>query len=135
MIGDDRGSLIALEANRLIPFDIQRVYYIYSTKINVERGFHAHRELQQIAIAVNGACTMLLDDGSEKKEIKLNSCAQALYIGPGIWRVMREFTADCVLLVMASHYYDEKDYIRDYNEFLNWVKDKKNEEVDFDRGW
>ncbi len=127
VIGDERGSLISLESKRNIPFEIQRVYYIYNTKEGVDRGFHAHRELQQVAVAVSGACTMVLDNGVEKTEVKLNDRTKGLYIGPGIWRVMQDFTEDCVLLVFASHYYDEKDYIRDYSEFVEWIADKRDE--------
>jgi dTDP-4-dehydrorhamnose 3,5-epimerase-like enzyme len=120
-IGDARGCLISLEARHTIPFDIQRVYYIFDTKQGVDRGFHAHRELQQVAVAVKGACTMVLDDGASTSVIRLDDCTKGLYIGPGIWRVMKDFTEDCVLVVFASHYYDESDYIRDYSQFIAWI--------------
>ena len=117
--GDERGSLIALEENKNIPFEIKRIYYIFDTKKGVVRGKHAHKDLQQIVIAVNGSCKFLLDDGKERiRDIMLNSPQKGLYIGNMIWREMYDFSEDCVLLVIANKYYDEKDYIRDYEEFL-----------------
>ena len=120
--GDDRGSLIAIEEGYNAPFDIKRVYYIFDTKQGVERGFHAHRNLKQIAIAVKGSCTFVLDDGYVKKEINLCNPNQGLFIEGLAWREMKDFSEDCVLMVIASEHYDENDYIRDYNEFLKEVK-------------
>ena len=117
-LGDERGSLIAIEEGYNAPFDIKRVYYIFDTKQDVERGFHAHIDLKQIAIAVKGACTFVLDDGKEREEIRLNNPNQGLYIEGLIWREMKDFTPDCVLVVIASEHYDETDYIRDYSEFI-----------------
>jgi len=88
----------------------------------VERGFHAHKDLQQIAIAVTGSCEIILDDGEEQKSVLLDNSTKGLYIGPGFWRVMCNFTPDCVLLVLADQHYDESDYIRSYDEFLKWKK-------------
>ena len=119
--GDDRGSLISLEANQTIPFDIRRVYYIFDTKLGIRRGLHAHRNLQQVLIAVNGSCKVLLDDGLKKAEILLNSANQGLLVKKMIWREMFDFSEDCVLLVLASDFYDEKDYIRSYDEFLKLI--------------
>ncbi len=122
-IGDERGSLIALESNINIPFDIKRVYYIFDTKNGVRRGFHAHKNLQQVLIAVAGSCKILLDDGkSNKQELLLNSPNQGLLIDSLLWREMFDFSTDCVLLVLASDYYNEDDYIRNYNDFLEYVK-------------
>lgn len=121
-LGDERGSLIALEENYNAPFDIKRVYYIFDTKINVTRGYHAHKDLKQLAIVVKGSCTFILDDGKERKEINLNSPTKGLLIEGLIWREMKDFTKDCVLLVLASEHYDENDYIRDYTDFLREVK-------------
>jgi dTDP-4-dehydrorhamnose 3,5-epimerase-like enzyme len=118
LLGDERGSLIAVEGNRNLPFDIARVYYIFGTKEGVERGFHAHKTLKQVAVAVRGACTMMLDNGQEKIEIELNDPAQSVYIAPMIWHEMKNFTEDCVLLVFADQVYDEGDYIRHYKDFL-----------------
>jgi len=120
-LGDDRGSLIAIEEGYNAPFDIKRVYYIFDTKKGVERGFHAHINLKQIAIAVKGSCTFVIDDGIKKEEIKLNSPNQGLLIEGLIWREMKDFSEDCVLLVIASEHYDESDYIRDYDAFLNEI--------------
>ena len=122
MMGDERGSLVAVETQQDLPFELKRVYYIFGTKEGVERGFHAHKNLQQVAVAVRGSCTMVLDDGHEKLEILLNDPTQGLYIGSMIWRVMKNFTEDCVLLVFADQHYSESDYIRSYSDFLNTIK-------------
>lgn len=118
IMGDDRGSLIALEENHNTPFDIKRVYYIFGTTAGVRRGFHAHRDLKQIAICVSGSCTFHLDDGKEKRDFLLESPNQGLLIEGLIWREMYNFSPDCILLVVASEYYDENDYIRSYDDFL-----------------
>ena len=115
---DGRGDLIALEQNGNIPFDIKRVYYIYGTPKNVRRGFHAHKNLKQVAVCLKGACTFLLDDGKTKRNVRLNSPSTGLYIGSFIWREMFDFTEDCVLLVLASDKYNENDYIRSYKDFI-----------------
>lgn len=118
--GDERGQLIALEENKNIPFPIKRVYFMYDTQKDVHRGLHAHKKLQQVLFCVSGACTIRLDDGREKVEVKLNRPEKGLYIGPGIWREMYDFQAGTVLMVLASEYYNESDYIRDYQEFLGY---------------
>ena len=123
-LGDERGSLIAIEQGYNAPFEIKRVYYIFDTKQGVERGFHAHINLKQIAIVVKGSCTFVLDNGEKKEEIKLNNPNQGLFIEGLIWREMKDFSHDCVLLVLASEHYDENDYIRCYNKF----KEIKNKE-------
>ena len=115
--GDERGSLIALEENRNIPFDIKRVYYIFGTKENVKRGFHAHKKLKQVAVCVSGSCRFLLDNGVEKKTILLDKPEKGLLISDMIWREMYDFSSDCVLMVIASELYDEQDYIRSYDKF------------------
>ena len=117
--GDDRGSLIALEGRSAqVPFDIARVYYVFATAVGIDRGFHAHHALRQLAIAVSGSCTMFLDDGRETREVRLDRPDLGLVIGPMVWREMRDFSADCVLLVLADAKYDEADYIRDYDMFI-----------------
>jgi len=121
-LGDDRGSLIAIEEGYNTPFEIKRVYYIFDTQKGVERGFHAHIGLKQLAIVVKGCSTFILDNGKERKEIKLNNPNQGLLIEGLIWREMKDFSEDCVLLVLASEHYDEKDYIRDYDKFLEEVR-------------
>jgi len=120
-LGDDRGSLVALESNKSVPFDIKRVYYIFDTKEGVSRGFHAHRNLKQVAVCVTGSCRFVLDNGKQREEIVLDTSTTGLVIDDLTWREMYDFTPDCVLMVLASEYYDESDYIRDYQEFLKVV--------------
>jgi dTDP-4-dehydrorhamnose 3,5-epimerase-like enzyme len=121
-LGDERGSLIAIEQGYNTPFEIKRVYYIFDTKEDVQRGFHAHINLKQLAIVVKGSCTFILDDGKTKEEIKLNNPNQGLFIEGLIWREMKDFSSDCVLVVLASEHYAECDYIRDYDKFLEEVE-------------
>jgi dTDP-4-dehydrorhamnose 3,5-epimerase-like enzyme len=120
-LGDNRGSLIAIEEEYNAPFDIKRVYYIFNTKKDVIRGYHAHINLNQIAIAVKGSCTFVIDNGKTREKIKLNNPNQGLLIEGLIWREMHNFSEDCVLVVLASERYDENDYIRDYQEFIDKV--------------
>ena len=119
--GDDRGSLVALEEQKNIPFAIKRVYYLFDTKENVRRGLHAHKKLKQLAIVLKGSCRFLLDDGKEKTEVLLDNPAQGLYIESFMWREMYDFSDDCVLMVLADAFYDESDYVRDYQEFTKMV--------------
>lgn len=125
-LGLEKGPLIALEKGYDIPFEIKRVYYIFNTRKGVERGFHAHENLKQIAIAVKGSCIFVLDDGNKREEIQLDSPKKGLLIEGFVWREMKEFSEDCVIVVVASEHYDEKDYIRDYDEFIEKIKSKKN---------
>lgn len=120
--GDARGALVALEENKNIPFPIKRVYYLFNTQDGVRRGFHAHKKLKQVAIAVRGSCRFLLDDGNEKIEILLDNPAQGLLIESYVWREMYDFSPDCVLMVLADDLYDENDYVRDYQIFLSSIK-------------
>lgn len=115
--GDERGSLVALEDHKNIPFTIKRVYYMFNTKEKIRRGFHAHKKLQQLAVVLKGSCRFMLDDGNEKIDFLLDNPAQGLYIKSFVWREMYDFSDDCVLLVLADSFYDEDDYIRDYQEF------------------
>lgn len=124
-LGDERGSLIAIEQGYNAQFEIKRVYYIFDLKENVERGFHAHKNLEQICIAVKGSCTFIVDDGAKREEIILDNPNQGLYVENLVWREMKNFSEDCVLVVLASEYYDESDYIRDYNIFKKEVKNGK----------
>lgn len=117
-LGDKRGSLVSLEADKTVPFAIKRVYYIFDTKQGVARGFHAHRNLKQIAVCVTGECRMVLDNGQVRQEVWLNSPTKGLFIDELVWREMHDFSEDCVMLVLASEHYDEADYIRNYNEFI-----------------
>ena len=122
--GDDRGMLVALEEYKDIPFEIKRVYYMYDTKKDVHRGFHAHKSLEQILICIHGSCKVLLDNGTEKKIVSLEKPYEGLYIANNMWREMYDFSEDAVLMVLASEYYDENDYIRDYDKFLAFVKEE-----------
>ena len=119
--GDDRGSLVAIEGGRDVPFAIARVYYVYATTPGVTRGLHAHRALNQLAVAVAGSCTMLLDDGTQRVTVRLDDPAVGLTMGPMIWHEMSDFSPDCVLMVLADAAYDEADYIRDYDAFLAYA--------------
>lgn len=123
-LGDSRGSLVALEGQKTIPFAIQRVYYLFGTQSGVARGFHAHKELQQVAVCVTGRCRMVLDDGENRENVWLDSPISGLLIGGMVWREMHDFSPDCVLLVLASEHYNESDYIRDYEDFLRVKNDK-----------
>lgn len=120
--GDERGQLVALEELKDIPFNIKRVYYMYDTVEGVHRGYHAHKALEQILICIHGSCRILLDNGSEKETVLLNKPYEGLYVANVMWREMYDFSPDAVLMVLASEYYDETDYIRDYDEFLNYIK-------------
>lgn len=116
--GDTRGQLVALEEYRDIPFEIKRVYFMYNTMTNVVRGKHAHKKLEQILICIHGSCKILLDNGKEKKIVYLETPYEGLYIAHNMWREMYDFSEDAVLLVLASDFYNEEDYIRDYDEFI-----------------
>ena len=121
-LGDQRGSLVALEGLKTVPFAIQRVYYIFGTQSGVSRGFHAHKNLEQVAVCVTGRCRMVLDNGKRREEAWLESPTRGLYIGNMVWREMHDFSSDCVLLVLASQNYNEMDYVRDYNNFKEAVE-------------
>lgn len=123
--GDERGMLVALEEFADIPFEIKRVYYMYDTKEGVHRGFHAHKCLEQILICIHGSCKVLLDNGSEKKIVSLEKPYEGLYVSNNMWREMYDFSADAVLMVLASEVYKEEDYIRDYDTFLHMVREGK----------
>ena len=124
-LGDDRGSLVALEANETVPFEIKRVYYLFGTKKDVTRGLHAHLDLKQVLLCVTGSCKILLDDGVVRQSVFLDSPTKGLLVESLVWREMSQFSSDCVLLVIASHYYDESDYIRNYDEFKKAVKKRR----------
>lgn len=121
-MGDNRGKLISLEENKNIPFDIKRVYYIFDTQENMVRGKHSHPHLQQVVVCTSGSCKFSLDNGKNKKIVELDSPEIGLFIGENIWREMYDFSSDCVLMVLANEYYNEDEYIRDYEEFLEKLK-------------
>lgn len=120
-MGDERGSLISLEQHKNIPFDIKRIYYIFDTQSDLARGFHAHYDLEQVAICMKGSVTFVIDDGTTKETVTLSSPDVGLHIKGLKWREMHDFSEDCVLMVVASELYDEADYIRDYDTFLKEV--------------
>ena len=122
--GDEKiGFLSFFESNKDIPFEIKRIYYTYNVPVNTKRGMHAHKELNQVLWCPYGEIEVILDNGREKKNYLLNSPDKALLVGKGIWREMLWKKENSVLCVAASEYYDENDYIRDYNEFLKYVKE------------
>ena len=122
-IADERGKLIALEGGKNLPFEIKRVYYIFDTSPKFDRGGHAHTNLEQLMLCLAGSCEFILDDGKNKEKVILNSPEVGLYIGKNMWREMKNFSYDCRLVVLASDFYDEREYIRDYDEFLEAVKE------------
>lgn len=122
---NDTGSLSFLEAEHHIDFPIRRVYYIYDVAHGARRGFHAHRKLQQVLIAIHGSCKILLDDGKEKAIVELTKANEGLVVGNAMWREMYDFSPGAVLMVLASEYYDEADYIRNYEDFLKYIKENE----------
>lgn len=126
--GDSRGQLVALEEMKDIPFTIKRVYYMYETAEGIIRGNHAHKKLEQILVCIHGKCKIRLDDGREKKIVPLEKPYEGLYVASNMWREMYEFSSDAVLLVLASEFYDESDYIRNYDEFLEYIKEHPKEQ-------
>ena len=117
-IQDPRGNLTFIEGSRHVPFDIQRVYYLYDVPGGAERGGHAHKALHQLIIAISGSFDVLLDDGREKKVFHLNRSFQGLYVCPMMWRELNNFSSGAVCMVVASAKYDEDDYYRNYSDFL-----------------
>lgn len=121
---DERGELTVAEIGHDIPFEIKRVYFLKDLKTDVPRGFHAHKALLQVMYCLSGKTNVLLDDGKNKETVPLKA-GETLFIDKYIWRVMSDFSSDCVLAVFASELYDEADYIRDYDQFLESVKARK----------
>ena len=119
--GDERSGLSVAELGGALPFSVRRAYWIYGTKPAVSRGFHAHRKLHQLCVAVAGSVRISLFDGRKEESVILDSPARGLLIGPGLWRQMHDFSPDCVLMVFADAEYDEADYIRDRNLFIQYV--------------
>ena len=116
-IADARGNLTFIEEDH-IPFEIKRVYYLYDVPGGSERGGHAHKALHQLIIALSGSFDVEIDDGATKKTFTLNRPYEGLYICPGIWRELKNFSSGSVCLVLASNLYSEDDYYRDYDQFL-----------------
>lgn len=125
---DRRGNLTFIESERHIPFEVKRVYYLYDVPGGSERGGHAHKALHQFIIAMSGSFDVTIDDGRQKKKHHLNRSYYGLYLPPMIWREIDNFSSGSICLVLASEYYDESDYFRDYRDFAALIKktgDKK----------
>ncbi len=118
------GYLTSLESLKNIPFDIKRVYYTYGVPTKQKRGFHAHKNLEQVLICINGSVKVKCFNGKEVKIYSLDKPNEGLYIGPMVWREIYDYSENTVLIVLASELYDEKDYIRDYNKFIALIEEK-----------
>ena len=118
-----KGNITVVENNQTIPFDVQRIYYLYDIPGGESRGGHAHKELRQLIVAASGSFTVTLDDGKVRRSFVLNRPYQGLLVIPGIWRTLDDFSSGAVCLVLASHAYDEDDYIRDYQDFIEYKND------------
>jgi hypothetical protein len=117
-ISRPEGSITPVEGGSTIPFEIQRVYYLYDIVGGASRGGHAHKQLQQLIVAAMGGFTVVLDDGERRREFPLRRSYEGLYVPPMMWREIRDFTSGGVCVVLASLPYDEADYFRDYDEFV-----------------
>ena len=124
-LGDERGKLVVLEGTKDIPFDIARVFYIYGSDDSVVRGQHANINSQFVLVNVAGTSKVKVDNGFESSIIELNKPMMGLYLDKMVWKEMYDFSQDSVLLVLASTHYDEKEYIRDYDEYLKIIQSKK----------
>ena len=116
---DRKGNITVVENGKDVPFEVRRTYYLYDVPGGESRGAHAHKELSQLIVAASGSFTVTLDDGKVKRSFLLNRPYQGLLVVPGIWRDLIDFSSGSVCLVLASHEYDEADYIRNYNDFLS----------------
>ena len=113
-----KGDICVVENRNIIPFDINRIYYLYDVPGGVNRGGHAHKALYQFIVAVSGCFTVILDDGVNRQSFVLNRPYKGLLVVPGIWRTLEDFSSGSVCMVLASEHYDEGDYIRNYNDYL-----------------
>lgn len=121
---DRRGNLTVVENGVTLPFDVKRVYYLYDIPGGEGRGAHAHKELEQLIVAASGSFTVTLDDGNSKRSFVLNRPYHGLYVKPGLWRDLVDFSSGAVVMVLASEVYQKEDYIRDYKEFLDFRKQR-----------
>lgn len=118
---DERGRLTVAELGDGLPFLVKRIYFLTESQ-DLPRGYHAHHELRQLVLCLHGSCDMVFDNGRRKETVHLDNPCEGVILGSMIWREMHNFTRDCVLLVLADQCYDEKDYIRNYDEFLRLTK-------------
>lgn len=125
-VSDYRGNLSFIEESRQIPFVIKRVYYLYDVPSGASRGGHAHKELEQVVIALSGSFDVILDDGEHRRTFFLNRPHYGLYIPAGIWRELENFSSNSVALSLVSQVYDEGDYLREYEEFKRWITNNDN---------
>ena len=121
-ITDPRGDLTFIEGGNHVPFEIKRVYYIYNVPVDSVRGGHAHRDLEQVVFALSGSFRMTVDDGRKRQEYYLRNPRKGIYMSRLVWREMDQFSQGAVCMVLASHAFDETDYLRDYDEFLAVVR-------------
>lgn len=120
--GDERGSLIPIEENNNVDFDVKRVFYIYGTTDGTRRGVHANKDSEFLMVVISGSCKVLVDDGFKKEVVELNHPNQALYLDKMVWKEMYDFSYNSVLLVISNKKYNENEYIRNYDEFLKIVR-------------
>ena len=120
--GDSRGLLVSIEDEPMLSMSIKRAYFIFETKEGVTRGNHAHKTLNQYMVCISGSCEVVFDDGRLVEKLRLDRPNQCVSIRPLVWHSMQDFTDDCILLVLADQHYDEADYLRNYNEFLDLVR-------------
>ena len=121
-ISDPRGNLTFIEGKRHVPFDIQRVFFLYDVPGGAERGGHAHRTLEELIVAMSGSFDVVLDDGHAKRRFQLNRSYYGLYICPMVWREITNFSSGSVCMVLTSKRYDEADYCRDYDAYVREVR-------------
>lgn len=120
--GDERGSLISFEKNTNVPFDVKRAFYIFDTKGEISRGCHANRKSKFLLVVISGSCRVKIDTGKEQDNVLLNNPKKALFLNNMVWKEMYEFSHNAVLLVLSNEYYDESEYIRNYEDFLKFGK-------------
>lgn len=121
-ITDPRGDLTFIEGGNHVPFEIKRIYYVYNVPVDSLRGGHAHRDLEQVVFALSGSFRMTVDDGRKRQEYYLRNPRKGIYMSRLVWREMDRFSQGAVCMVLASHAFDETDYLRDYDEFLAVVR-------------
>jgi hypothetical protein len=119
---DRKGNLTVIENLKTVPFEVKRTYYLYDVPGGESRGGHAHKALSQLIVAASGSFTVTLDDGHVKRTFRLNRPYQGLYVVPGIWRTLDDFSSGAVCMVLASEGYTEEDYIRNYDDFINYTQ-------------